>query len=100
MAKCRLHALTHSSGPNDLGRVSPAKNPAYDLEFPAGRECELDSPIAVEPVTSGKEYKVTVLLRKNTPDGQLHGQLVIKTDDPEQESVTIPYYGIVGKLTS
>jgi hypothetical protein len=54
---------------------------------------------SVEPVTPGKEYKVTVLLRKNTPDGQLHGQLLIKTDDPEQQSLTIPYYGIVGKLT-
>ncbi len=54
---------------------------------------------SVEPVTPGKEYKVTVLLRKNTPDGQLRGQLVIKTDDPEQQSLTIPYYGIVGKLT-
>ncbi len=55
---------------------------------------------SVEPVTPGKEYKVTVLLRKNTPDGQLRGQLVIKTDDPEQQSLTIPYYGIVGKLAS
>ncbi len=55
---------------------------------------------SVEPVTPGKEYKVTVLLRKNTPDGQLHGQLTIKTDDPEEQSVTIPYYGIVGKFTS
>ncbi len=54
---------------------------------------------SIEPLTPGKEYKVTVLLRKNTRDGQVRGQLVIKTDDPEQQSVTIPYYGIVGKLT-
>lgn len=54
---------------------------------------------SVEPVTPGKEYKVTVLLRKNTPDGQLHGQLEIKTDDPDQQNLTIPYFGIVGKLT-
>jgi hypothetical protein len=53
---------------------------------------------SIEPVTPGKEYKVTVLLRRNTRDGQVRGQLVIKTDDPEQQSVTIPYYGIVGKL--
>lgn len=50
----------------------------------------------IEPVTPGKEYKLTLILRKNTPDGQLRGQLVIKTDDPEQQEVTIPYYGIVG----
>jgi Protein of unknown function (DUF1573)/Flagellar-associated PapD-like len=54
---------------------------------------------SIEPVTPGKEYKLTMLLRKNTPDGQLHGQLTIKTDDPEQQSLTIPFYGIVGKLT-
>jgi len=53
---------------------------------------------SIEPITPGKEYKVTVLLRKNTPDGQLRGNLVIQTDDPEQQSVTIPYYGIVGKF--
>jgi hypothetical protein len=53
---------------------------------------------SIEPVTPGKEYKVTVLLRKNTPDGQLRGNLTIKTDDPEQQTVTIPYYGIVGKF--
>lgn len=54
---------------------------------------------SIELLTPGKEYKLTVLLRKNTPDGQVRGQLVIKTDDPEQQTVTIPYYGIVGKLT-
>ncbi|MBF6567445.1 MAG: DUF1573 domain-containing protein [Candidatus Binataceae bacterium] len=53
----------------------------------------------IEPVTPGKEYKLTLILRKNTPDGQLRGQLVIKTDDPEQQEVTIPYYGIVGRFT-
>jgi hypothetical protein len=50
----------------------------------------------IEPVKPGKEYKITVELRQNTPDGQIRGQLVVKTDDPEQSTVTIPYYGIVG----
>lgn len=55
---------------------------------------------AIEPIKPGREYKVTVLLRKNTPDGQLRGQLEIKTDDPGQAIVTIPYYGIIGTFKS
>jgi hypothetical protein len=50
----------------------------------------------VDPVTAGKEYKITVELRKGTPDGQLRGQLSIKTDDPQQPLLTVPFYGIVG----
>ncbi|SRR5579875_298011 len=52
----------------------------------------------VEPVAAGKEYKITLQLRKGYPDGQLHGQLVITTDDPEQTSLTVPFYGIVGSF--
>ncbi len=50
----------------------------------------------VDPVTPGKEYKITVELRKGTPDGQLRGRLSIKTDDPKEPLVTVPFYGIVG----
>ncbi len=50
------------------------------------------------PVTAGKEYKITLELRKGTPDGQLRGQLVITTDDPAQSSLTVPFYGIVGSF--
>jgi Protein of unknown function (DUF1573)/Flagellar-associated PapD-like len=52
----------------------------------------------VAPVTSGKEYKVTVALRPNTPDGQVRGALTIRTNDPEQATVTVPFYGIVGSF--
>lgn len=52
----------------------------------------------VEPVTPGKEYKVTLALRPNTPDGQIRGALTIKTDDPEQTTLTVPYFGIVGSF--
>ncbi|MGH7932514.1 MAG: DUF1573 domain-containing protein [Candidatus Binataceae bacterium] len=48
------------------------------------------------PVTPGKEYKITLELRKNTSDGQLRGMLAVKTDDPEQPTVNIPFFGIVG----
>jgi len=50
------------------------------------------------PITAGKQYKITLQLRKGTPDGQLRGQLVIKTDDPGQASLTVPFYGIVGSF--
>lgn len=50
----------------------------------------------VDPVTPGKEYKITVELRRGTPDGQLRGRLSIKTDDPQEPLLTVPFYGIVG----
>jgi Protein of unknown function (DUF1573)/Flagellar-associated PapD-like len=52
----------------------------------------------VEPITPGKEYRVTLALRPNTPDGALHGLIAITTDDPEQQTVSLPYYGIIGSF--
>ncbi len=49
----------------------------------------------VEPITLGKEYKVTLALRPNTPDGALRGLIAITTDDPQQQTVSFPYFGIV-----
>lgn len=49
------------------------------------------------PVTPGKEYKITVTLNRGAPEGQLRGQITIKTDDPDQPSVTVPFYAIVGQ---
>ncbi len=51
-----------------------------------------------EPVTPGKEYKVTVTLKHGTPDGQLRGDLTIKTDDPDQATLKVPFYAIVGQF--
>jgi hypothetical protein len=51
---------------------------------------------AVEPVTPGKEYKITLKLRGNTPDGQLRGNLAVQTDDPQQRTINVPFFGIVG----
>jgi hypothetical protein len=53
---------------------------------------------AVEPVTAGKEYKITVHLMPNTPDGVLHGMLAIKTNDPHQQDLQVPFYGIIGSF--
>jgi Protein of unknown function (DUF1573)/Flagellar-associated PapD-like len=50
----------------------------------------------VEPITAGKDFKVTLALRPNTPDGALRGQIAITTDDPRQPKVELPFYGIVG----
>jgi hypothetical protein len=53
---------------------------------------------SADPVKPGKEYRITVTLRRGTPDGQLRGQLAIKTDDPEQNNVDVPFYAIVGQF--
>ncbi len=53
---------------------------------------------SAEPVSAGKEYKVTVELHRGTPDGQVRGRLRIKTDDPKQETLNVPFYGIVGRF--
>jgi hypothetical protein len=53
---------------------------------------------AVEPLKAGREYKIVVRLAPNTPDGVLRGMLAIKTDDPHQQDVEIPFYGIVGSF--
>lgn len=55
---------------------------------------------SAEPVAPGKEYKLTVMLRRGTPDGQLHGQLTIKTDDPDQATIILPFYALVGQFTT
>jgi hypothetical protein len=53
---------------------------------------------SADPVKAGREYRITVTLRRGTPDGQLRGQLAIKTDDPEQSKVDVPFYAIVGQF--
>jgi hypothetical protein len=53
---------------------------------------------SAEPVTPGKEYKVTVTLRRGTPEGQLRGNLTIRTDDPDQATLNVPFYAIVGQF--
>jgi hypothetical protein len=52
------------------------------------------------PLENGKQYRITLELRPGIPDGQLHGQLNIQTDDPDQPLVSVPYFGIVGSFKS
>jgi hypothetical protein len=53
----------------------------------------------VEPITPGREFKLTLQLQPNAPDGTLHGVVAIKTDDPAQPLVQVPFYGIVGTFS-
>jgi Protein of unknown function (DUF1573)/Flagellar-associated PapD-like len=53
---------------------------------------------SAQPLTAGKEYKVTVELHRGTPDGQVRGELRIATDDPTQRTLEVPFYGIVGQF--
>ncbi len=53
---------------------------------------------SAEPLTAGKQYKVTVELHRGTPDGQIKGQLHIATDDPNQQTLSVSFYGIVGQF--
>jgi hypothetical protein len=53
---------------------------------------------AVETVKAGKQYKITLQLAPNTPDGKLMGTVAINTDDPQQQTVQVPFYGIVGSF--
>jgi hypothetical protein len=54
---------------------------------------------SAEPIDGSKDYRITVQLHRGTPDGQVRGQLQIKTDDPEQQVLNVPFYGIVGQFS-
>lgn len=90
--------LPHSQGAVRIVRLTNQGGHTINV---LGVESTNHSVVAqVVPVTAGKEYKVTVALRPNTPDGQIRGALTIRTDDPQQATLTVPYYGIVGSFRS
>lgn len=95
-AQVSFGILPHGQGAMRIVRLT--NNGARPVAI---KEVSSTSPAVVakaEPIAAGKQYKITLELRKGTPDGQLHGQLVIQTDDPEQASLTVPFYGIVGSF--
>jgi len=53
--------------------------------------------VSTAAVKPGREYKITVTLNRGSPEGQLRGQLTIKTDDPDEPAMTVPFYAIVGQ---
>lgn len=83
-AATRIIKLTNQGG-------KPVKVLGIDSDAPAVSA-------SAQPVADGKEYKITVELHRGTPDGQVRGNLKIKTDDPEQKVVSVPFYGIVGRF--
>lgn len=90
--------LAHHQGAVRIVRLTNQGNRTIKV---LGVESTSNSVFArVAPVTPGKEYKLTVALRPNTPDGQIRGALTIRTDDPQQTTLTVPYYGIVGSFSS
>lgn len=54
---------------------------------------------SAQPIDGSKDYQIIVQLHRGTPDGQIRGQLQIKTDDPEQQVLNVPFYGIVGQFS-
>ncbi len=95
-AQVSFGILPHGAGAMRIVRLT--NNGARPVAI---KEVSSTSPAVVakaEPIAAGKQYKITLELRKGTPDGQLRGQLVISTDDPEQASLTVPFYGIVGSF--
>jgi hypothetical protein len=95
-AQVSFGILPHGQGAMRIVRLT--NNGARPVAI---KEVSSTSPAVVakaEPVAAGKQYKITLELRKGTPDGELRGQLVIHTDDPEQASLTVPFYGIVGSF--
>ncbi len=90
--------LAHNQGAVRTIRLTNQASRAINV---LGVKSTSDSVFArVVPVTPGKEYTVTVAVRPNTPDGQIRGALTIRTDDPSQSTLTIPYYGIIGSFRS
>jgi hypothetical protein len=53
-----------------------------------------------EETKPGREYKIIVELSRGAPQGQVRGKLLINTDDPEEKSLSVFFYGIVGALSS
>ncbi|HKD69817.1 MAG TPA: DUF1573 domain-containing protein [Candidatus Binataceae bacterium] len=95
-AQVSFGILPHGSGAMRIVRLT--NNGARPVTI---KEVSSTSPVVMakaEPITAGKQYKITLELLKGSPDGQLRGQLVIKTDDPGQASLTVPFYGIVGSF--
>jgi Protein of unknown function (DUF1573) len=93
-AQVSFGILPHGAGATRIVRLT--NNGARPVAI---KQVSSTSPSVVakaEPIAAGKQYKITLELRKGTADGQLRGQLVITTDDPEQADLTVPFYGIVG----
>ncbi|HVN89901.1 MAG TPA: DUF1573 domain-containing protein [Candidatus Binataceae bacterium] len=86
--------VKHRAGAVQFARVINAGDKPVNL-----LDARSNNPIVtatIEPMKPGKEYKLTLELTANSPDGTLRGAIEIKTDDPGQPVLQVPFYGIVG----
>jgi Protein of unknown function (DUF1573)/Flagellar-associated PapD-like len=87
------------SGRDDVVRILRLTNSGNRAVNVLGVTSTNNSVVArVEPIKAGREYKITAILRRNTPQGQLRGAIAIRTDDPKQSTLTVPFYAIVGSF--
>ena len=95
-AQVSFGVVPHHQGTQRMVRLVNAG--ARDVRITGITSTNASVSATVEPITAGKEYRVTLELRPNTPDGALRGQVAITTDDPEQQTVSLPFYGIIGSF--
>lgn len=89
--------VKHNAGALRFARLSNAgKRPVRVLEVASNNQRVT---ALVEPVTPGQEFRITLQLTPNSPAGTLRGVVAIKTDDPAQPLVQVPFYGIVGSFS-
>jgi hypothetical protein len=89
--------VKHHAGALQFARLSNAgERPVRVIDVSSNNQ---KVTAAIEPVTPGKEFKITLQLAPNSPDGTLRGMVAIKTDDPAQPLVQVPFYGIVGSFS-
>ena len=88
--------VKHHAGALRFARLSNAGDrPVHVIDVASNNQ---KVTAVIEPVTPGKEFKITLQLAPNSPDGTLRGVVAIKTDDPAQPLVQVPFYGIVGSF--
>jgi Protein of unknown function (DUF1573) len=93
-AQVSFGIVKHHAGALRFARLSNAGDRAVRVIGVSSNNQKVTA--MVEPVTPGKEFKITLQLAPNSPDGTLRGVVAIKTDDPAQPLVQVPFYGIVG----
>ena len=86
--------VKHRAGAVQFARLTNAGDHSIHLLGVTSNNPKVNA--TVEPLKPGREYKLTLALTANSPDGTLRGVIEIKTDDPGQPVVQVPFYGIVG----
>ena len=86
--------VKHRAGAVQFARLTNAGDKPINLLAATSNNPNVSA--TIEPLKPGKEYKLTLQLTANSPDGTLRGVVAIKTDDSAQPVVQLPFYGIVG----